>query len=152
MIPVTSCKLTPTKIPNAPEPTAFYSRIYNKNTTKSPFKEAIQRFFKMKNWNLFKVCFAQIIISGKSFYRLDKIYLGIIFFSWLWCRNKVTEEYFPYYCPNILALIISSLFILNGLIGIWTAKRNTIKLYTTHLVLSIISSVFCIIGCLMAFW
>ncbi|KAI6201160.1 hypothetical protein M3Y96_00812200 [Aphelenchoides besseyi] len=63
----------------------------------------------------------------------------------VWCSRENAE-----YCPYYSAIWTSIVFLVNSVVGIVAAKLSAHKIYLAHLILSLVSIMLCIIGCILS--
>ncbi|CAJ0596981.1 unnamed protein product [Cylicocyclus nassatus] len=87
------------------------------------------RFPRRENRGMFRLCLVELLLAA------------VILGGGIWCLLETAE-----YCPYYSAIWTSVIFIVNALVGIVAAKVGTINLYTTHLVLSLVSVMICLVS------
>ncbi|CEF67690.1 CD20-like family-containing protein [Strongyloides ratti] len=89
----------------------------------------LDRFVRRENRGMFRLCLFEAMLAL------------VIFGGGIWCARD-TPDYCPYYSP----IWTSIFYIINAIVGSIAAKRGSLKLYMSHLTLSMIALAMCIVS------
>jgi len=117
---------------NAPPRNPMYSSTYNYPTSDAG-GFFIDKFPRRENRGMFRLCLIEFLLAI------------FVFGGGIWCARENAL-----YCPYYSAIWTGSIFLLNAIVGSVASKVGTHNLYLTHLVLSVISIILCVIGCVLS--